>query len=209
MLLKQLQVPYFQVLWHLQANQERVDHVWRGQATWKILKRKCYGLFRPIKRLSMEHLGHVELTKMQKLLESKNKSKNENQNQNENKNENSFLFSFLFSFCFSFLLFFLHFHFCFCFCFRFWCCFHFRFSFCFSFSSLFSFSLLFSFCFCFHLRFCFCFHFSFCVCFHFRFCFCFCQFLFLNFTMAPLGHHTVAFFISFQNHHVYLGKLQN
>ena len=39
---------------------------------------------------SMAPLDHVELTKMQKLLESKNKSKNENEKQNENKNENLF-----------------------------------------------------------------------------------------------------------------------
>ena len=42
---------------------------------------------------SMASLGHVELTKMQKLLEIKDKNKNENEKQNENKNENSFLFS--------------------------------------------------------------------------------------------------------------------
>ena len=39
---------------------------------------------------SMAPLGHVELTKMQKLLKSKKKSQNENEKQNENKNENSF-----------------------------------------------------------------------------------------------------------------------
>ena len=38
----------------------------------------------------MAPIGHVELTKMQKHLESKNKNKNENEKQNENKNENSF-----------------------------------------------------------------------------------------------------------------------
>ena len=43
---------------------------------------------------SMAPLGHVEITKMQKLLKSKNK--NENEKQNEKKNENSFLFSFCF-----------------------------------------------------------------------------------------------------------------
>ena len=32
------QVPKFQVLWHFQANQERVDHLWHQQATWKIRK---------------------------------------------------------------------------------------------------------------------------------------------------------------------------
>ena len=42
----------------------------------------------------MAPLGHVDLTKMQKLLKSKN------QNENENKNENLFSFSFLFSFYF-------------------------------------------------------------------------------------------------------------
>ena len=36
----------------------------------------------------MAPLGHVELTKMQKLLESKNKNQHENEKQNENKNEN-------------------------------------------------------------------------------------------------------------------------
>ena len=41
----------------------------------------------------MTSLGHEELTKMQKLLEIKDKNKNENEKQNENKNENSFLFS--------------------------------------------------------------------------------------------------------------------
>ena len=39
----------------------------------------------------MAPLSHVELTKMQKRLESKIKNKDENQNQNENKNENSLL----------------------------------------------------------------------------------------------------------------------
>ena len=90
------QMPYFQLLWHFQANQERIDHLWHSQTTWKTHKEKCYGTSRP-----------RELTKMQKLLESKNKNKNENENQNENKNENSFLFSlsclFLFSFSFLFL----------------------------------------------------------------------------------------------------------
>ena len=42
----------------------------------------------------MAPLGHMDLTKMQKLLKSKN------QNENENKNENLFSFSFLFSFYF-------------------------------------------------------------------------------------------------------------
>ena len=41
---------------------------------------------------SMAPLGHVDLTKMQKLLKSKNKSQNENEKQNKNKNENSFFF---------------------------------------------------------------------------------------------------------------------
>ena len=52
----------------------------------------------------MALVGHVELTKMPKLLESQNKMKN-----NENKSENSFLssFSFLFLFSFSFLFLFL------------------------------------------------------------------------------------------------------
>ena len=45
---------------------------------------------------SMTLLGHVELTKMQKLLESKSKNQNENEKQNKNKNENSFLISLLF-----------------------------------------------------------------------------------------------------------------
>ena len=40
----------------------------------------------------MAPLGHVEITKVQKLLKSKNK----NEKQNEKKNENSFLFSFCF-----------------------------------------------------------------------------------------------------------------
>ena len=35
---------------------------------------------------SMASLGHVELAKMQQLLESKNKNQNENEKQNENKN---------------------------------------------------------------------------------------------------------------------------
>ena len=47
---------------------------------------------------SMAPLGHVELTKMQKLLESKNKIQNGNEKPNENKSENSFLFSFSFLF---------------------------------------------------------------------------------------------------------------
>ena len=41
-------------------------------------------------RPSMAPLGHVELKKRQRLLESKNKNKNENEQQNENKNENLF-----------------------------------------------------------------------------------------------------------------------
>ena len=41
---------------------------------------------------SMAPLGHVELAKMQNLLETKNKNKNEKEKQNENKNENSFWF---------------------------------------------------------------------------------------------------------------------
>ena len=45
----------------------------------------------------MATLAHVELTKIQKLLQRKIKNKNENENQNENENENSFLFSFSFS----------------------------------------------------------------------------------------------------------------
>ena len=59
-------------------------------------------------------LGHVELKKMQKLLESKNENEKENQNQNENKNENSFLFSFsiFFVFIYVFVLFYF-FSFCF------------------------------------------------------------------------------------------------
>ena len=36
----------------------------------------------------MAPLGHVELTKMEKLLKSKNKNQHENEKQNENKNEN-------------------------------------------------------------------------------------------------------------------------
>ena len=35
----------------------------------------------------MAPLGHMELTNMEKLLESKNKNKNKSQNENENKNE--------------------------------------------------------------------------------------------------------------------------
>ena len=54
----------------------------------------------------MAPLGHVELTKMQKPLETKNKSQNENEKSNENKNKNSFLLSFSFSFSFSFLFWF-------------------------------------------------------------------------------------------------------
>ena len=45
---------------------------------------------------SMAPLGHVELTKMQKLLKSKNQNQNENEKQNENKNESSFFSSFSF-----------------------------------------------------------------------------------------------------------------
>ena len=37
---------------------------------------------------SMAALGHVELTKLQKLLKRKNKNQNENEKQNKNKNEN-------------------------------------------------------------------------------------------------------------------------
>ena len=72
----------------------------------------------------MAPLGHVDLTKMQKLLKSKNKNQNENEKQNENKNENSFSFSFSFLFHFIF-----HFHFCFHFRFHFRFCFLFSFSF--------------------------------------------------------------------------------
>ena len=36
----------------------------------------------------MAPLGHVELTKMQKLLDSKNKNKNKSEKQNESQNEN-------------------------------------------------------------------------------------------------------------------------
>ena len=43
------------VVWHFQANQERVDHLWHRQAKCKLCKRKCYGN-------SMLR----ELTKMQK-----------------------------------------------------------------------------------------------------------------------------------------------
>ena len=83
-------------------------------------KQKCYGTSRPNKREltiygsarprarfanenamallgqerdswpSMAPLGHVELTKIQKLSERKNKNKNKNWKQNETKNENSF-----------------------------------------------------------------------------------------------------------------------
>ena len=58
---------------------------------------------------SITRLGYVELTKMQNLLECKNKNKKENEKQSEKKNENSFWFSFLFllSFCFSFFFLFL------------------------------------------------------------------------------------------------------
>ena len=139
---------------------------------------RCYGTSRPIKRdltihgttrprgkfanenamaplgqvreswPSMAPLDHVELTKMQKIRESKNKNESENENQNENKNEKSFFFSFCFSFLFLF---------------------SFSFSFLFSFLILFSFSFLLlfsvSFLFCFHFRFCFCF----CCCFSFIF----------------------------------------
>ena len=37
-------------------------------------------------------LGHLEFTKIQKLLESKKKNKNENEEQNENKSKNLFWF---------------------------------------------------------------------------------------------------------------------
>ena len=43
------------VVWHFQANQKRVDHLWHRQAMCKLCKRKCYGN-------SMLR----ELTKMQK-----------------------------------------------------------------------------------------------------------------------------------------------
>ena len=61
----------------------------------------------------MATLAHVELTKIQKLLQRKIKNKNENENQNENENENSFLFSFLCSFSFSLLCLFYFFSFLF------------------------------------------------------------------------------------------------
>ena len=78
--------------------------------------------------LSMAPLGYVESTKMQKLLESKNRNKKENQNQNESKNENSSFNSFLF---------FIHFLFSFSFLYSFY------FAFSFSFSLLLLFSFLF------------------------------------------------------------------
>ena len=59
----------------------------------------------------MAPLGHVELTKMQKFLESKNKNKNENEKQIESKNENPFLFSFSFLFLILFLFYFYSFYF--------------------------------------------------------------------------------------------------
>ena len=118
---------------------------------------RCYGTSRPIKREltiygtsrprevnknamallgqsrdswpPMAPLGQVELTKMQKLLESKNKI----EKQNENKNENSFLFWFSFLFLFSLWFLFLLFIFVFTLVFGFVVVFHFRFRFCFCF----------------------------------------------------------------------------
>ena len=93
---------------------------------------------------SIAPLGHVELTKIEKLSERKNKNVNENEKQNEKKSDNSFLFSFSFlcSFSFSFSSFFC-FHFPFCFCFS--ILFSLSFSLLFSFLFLFSFSFLFLF----------------------------------------------------------------
>ena len=82
---------------------------------------------------SMTPLGHVELTKVQKNLESKNQ--NENEKQNENKNEISFLVLFLF-FIFVFVFIFIY---VFVFIFVF---FLFPFSFLFLFSFLFFFYFL-------------------------------------------------------------------
>ena len=113
----------------------------------------------------MAFLGrHVKLTKMQKLLGSKNKNQNEYEKQNETKTK-------------------IHFSFQFCFCFHF--AFHFRF--CFRFFFFFIFVCVFSFHFRLYFSFCFHFRFGFCSCFRLCFSFIF-QFLFLNFTMALLGH---------------------
>ena len=95
------------MLWYFYVNQERVDHLYHHLHKCKIDKRKCYRTSRPIKRQltlyatsrphgvkknamairsqsrdscqSMALLGDLELTKTEKILESKNKNKNENQ----------------------------------------------------------------------------------------------------------------------------------
>ena len=84
----------------------------------------------------MAPLGHNRLTRMQKILESKNK----NQIKNKMKAKTKMRFYFHFCFCFYFCF---HFRFCFCFHFHFHfcCCFHFRFCLCIYFR--FCFSLLF------------------------------------------------------------------
>ena len=98
---------------------------------------------------SMAALGDVELTKTQKLLESKNKNKNEKAKtktktkmKSKTKTKTKTRIKKIFRFCF---------HFCFCFHFRFFVCFcfHFRFCFCFSFRffiNFFFFSVLISKC---------------------------------------------------------------
>ena len=81
-------------------NQARC-HISRCYGTSRAIKRELtiYGTTRPHGKSQTKMLwhfqanqetGYLELTKMQKLLESKSKNKNENQNQNENKNEHSF-----------------------------------------------------------------------------------------------------------------------
>ena len=75
---------------------------------------------------SMAPLGHVELTKMQKLLKSKTKTK---MKKTKWKQKWKFFFYIIFVFVFCF-----HFRFCFCFHFHFHFCFHFYFCFRFIFS---------------------------------------------------------------------------
>ena len=79
---------------------------------------------------SMAPLGHNGLTRMQKILESKNKNQMKNKMKAKTKIHFYFHFCFCFYFCFHFrfcFCFHFHFHFCFCFHFRFCLCVYFRF----------------------------------------------------------------------------------
>ena len=118
---------------------------------------------------SMAPLGHVELTKMQKLLESKSKNENDKQNENKNKNSFWFSFSFLFSFCFSFSF---SFSFLFVFVFVFFFVYVFIFVFAFVFIFIFVFVFVFTFIFVYVFVFVFLFFFFFFIVFCF-FSFCF------------------------------------